>query len=82
MEKEGYEFSSPNPLSPHKLSEPERDAPKTGSDTSADGNTCQECDLERQRTAQAEEEEYVYPDGGYGWVVLVCCTTLAGMAMG
>ncbi|WRT63305.1 uncharacterized protein IL334_000210 [Kwoniella shivajii] len=27
-------------------------------------------------------EDHVYPDGGYGWVVLVCCVTLAGCTMG
>ncbi|EIW73192.1 hypothetical protein TREMEDRAFT_42241 [Tremella mesenterica DSM 1558] len=27
-------------------------------------------------------EEHVYPDGGYGWVVILCCATLAGLAMG
>ncbi|WVF66656.1 hypothetical protein IAT40_001397 [Kwoniella sp. CBS 6097] len=27
-------------------------------------------------------EEHVYPDGGYGWVVLICCSTLAASTMG
>lgn len=26
--------------------------------------------------------EHVYPDGGYGWVVVGCCATLAGLTMG
>lgn len=26
--------------------------------------------------------QYVYPDGGYGWVVVICCMTLAGASMG
>ncbi|WVQ83075.1 hypothetical protein IAT38_005213 [Cryptococcus sp. DSM 104549] len=29
-----------------------------------------------------EEEEFEYPDGGYGWVVLACCMTLAALTMG
>lgn len=28
------------------------------------------------------EEDHVYPDGGYGWVVVCCCATLAGLTMG
>lgn len=30
----------------------------------------------------AEPEPHVYPDGGYGWVVVCCCATLAGLTMG
>ncbi|WVQ82591.1 hypothetical protein IAT38_004721 [Cryptococcus sp. DSM 104549] len=33
-------------------------------------------------SADGEEEEHVYPDGGYGWVVLGACATLAGCTMG
>ncbi|WVQ85671.1 hypothetical protein IAT38_007837 [Cryptococcus sp. DSM 104549] len=29
-----------------------------------------------------EMVEYDYPDGGYGWVVLGCCMTLAALTMG
>ncbi|WVQ94275.1 hypothetical protein IAU59_001354 [Kwoniella sp. CBS 9459] len=32
--------------------------------------------------AAAAAEEHVYPDGGYGWVVLLCCLTLAASTMG
>lgn len=32
--------------------------------------------------SQVQREEYVYPDGGYGWVVVVCCMTLAGVCLG
>ncbi|WWD06242.1 hypothetical protein V865_004328 [Kwoniella europaea PYCC6329] len=40
-----------------------------------------EKDLERQSRFK-EYEEHVYPDGGYGWVVLVGCVILAGCTMG
>lgn len=29
-----------------------------------------------------EEVEATYPDGGYGWVVLCACISLAGLTMG
>lgn len=29
-----------------------------------------------------EDEVHEYPDGGYGWVVLVCCIALAGCTVG
>lgn len=32
--------------------------------------------------SQAEKPEYYYPDGGYGWVVLLGCVTLAGCTLG
>ena len=36
----------------------------------------------RQEDAEMGTVEYVYPDGGYGWVVLVCCMSLAACTMG
>lgn len=27
-------------------------------------------------------EEHIYPDGGYGWVVVGCCTTLCALTNG
>ncbi|WWD22773.1 hypothetical protein CI109_107266 [Kwoniella shandongensis] len=39
-------------------------------------------DREGQTEEAADDELHVYPDGGYGWVVLVCCATLAGCTMG
>jgi hypothetical protein len=32
--------------------------------------------------ASEELEPHVYPDGGYGWAVVGCCATLAGLTMG
>ena len=46
-----------------------------------------ETQLEKEGDGQAidgedEAEPHEYPDGGYGWVVLLCCVTLAGTTMG
>ncbi|BEI92022.1 uncharacterized protein CcaverHIS019_0408420 [Cutaneotrichosporon cavernicola] len=41
---------------------------------------CQCTDQEKGR--QEEEEPYVYPDGGYGWVVVACCMTLCALTNG
>ncbi|OCF43102.1 hypothetical protein I317_03071 [Kwoniella heveanensis CBS 569] len=35
-----------------------------------------------EEAAAVAVEEHVYPDGGYGWVVLICCLTLAASTMG
>lgn len=40
-------------------------------------DTCDEC-----ASATADAEEHVYPDGGYGWVVVVCCLTLSALTNG
>ena len=32
--------------------------------------------------AHEAEMQAMYPDGGYGWVVLCCCISLAGLTMG
>nr|XP_019048291.1 hypothetical protein I302_02061 [Kwoniella bestiolae CBS 10118]OCF27221.1 hypothetical protein I302_02061 [Kwoniella bestiolae CBS 10118] len=48
---------------------------------SSSGRSPSEKDLERQSRLR-EFEEHVYPDGGYGWVVLVSCVILAGCCMG
>jgi len=29
-----------------------------------------------------QEDEYHYPDGGYGWVVVLCCMALSACTMG
>ena len=41
-------------------------------------------DDKKIRVLDIEEQpvEYVYPDGGYGWVVVVCCMVLAGCTLG
>ncbi|KAK8844679.1 hypothetical protein IAR55_006528 [Kwoniella newhampshirensis] len=40
-------------------------------------------DEEQQGAEEGEEEDlHVYPDGGYGWVVLMCCATLSACTMG
>lgn len=44
------------------------------------------CNLDQEKQAEPEEEEeaepYVYPDGGYGWVVVLCCMTLCALTNG
>jgi len=39
-----------------------------------------------QKDVQPEQpedaEEYHYPDGGYGWIVVICCMALSGCTMG
>lgn len=37
---------------------------------------------DRVEEAGVVVEQYVYPDGGYGWVVVGCCTMLAAVTMG
>lgn len=42
--------------------------------------------IEDETSSSKESEqripEYSYPDGGYGWVVVICCMALAGCCMG
>lgn len=50
-----------------------------------DGHQEKEKDVESRRPSVAvegQEEEATYPDGGYGWVVLCACVSLAGLTMG
>lgn len=49
----------------------EKDGPE------GDGDNCEKC-----RGAEEEEEGHAYPDGGYGWVVVACCTTLCALTNG
>lgn len=35
-----------------------------------------------EKCLDAEEEAHAYPDGGYGWVVVACCTTLCALTNG
>lgn len=37
---------------------------------------------DEEKAAPAEEAPYVYPDGGYGWVVVGCCMTLCALTNG
>lgn len=39
-------------------------------------------DCEKCRDAEEEGEAHAYPDGGYGWVVVACCTTLCALTNG
>lgn len=41
-------------------------------------------DFEKYQAQACEPSpnQYTYPDGGYGWVVVVCCMALAGCCMG
>ena len=39
-------------------------------------------DVQPEQAEETEDEEYHYPDGGYGWVVVVCCMALSACTMG
>lgn len=45
---------------------------------------CQQGDEEKGKEVEEETpgETYVYPDGGYGWVVVGCCMTLCALTNG
>ncbi|WWC67227.1 uncharacterized protein I206_101134 [Kwoniella pini CBS 10737] len=56
---------------------------KEGGHTSTDSEKGQgqnHGDIEIQQ--QINFEDHVYPDGGYGWIVLISCVVLAGCTMG
>lgn len=45
-----------------------------------DEENCQRChDVAEE---ELEAAAHIYPDGGYGWVVVLCCTTLCALTNG
>ncbi|WWC90128.1 uncharacterized protein L201_005061 [Kwoniella dendrophila CBS 6074] len=54
----------------------------SGSRTSDEKNGQHQSKEEVESQRRLEFEEHVYPDGGYGWIVLICCVVLAGCTMG
>lgn len=57
--------------------------PTWSSNTLADAESVKgDRDLSRAPESGPPSEQYVYPDGGYGWIVVICCMVLAGATMG
>lgn len=76
----------PVPPSSDDASDDEKCAPSCCCGGQGCCENCRRC-LDPEKCDQGSEcgedpAEHVYPDGGYGWVVVACCTTLCALTNG